>query len=572
MTLKKLFMIIYSVSAFLLIGLAVVTVLMLENQNKLTAKEEIRYESYLRADELRQSSDDLTRLARTYVSTGGDLKYEDEYWHILDVRNGKKPRDDGRTVALRTLMEELGFTEAEFSKLKDAENNSNDLVTTETIAMNAVKGLYDDGTGNYRVKKEPDLEMARRIMFDDKYHQDKAKIMLPIDEFFSMLDNRTKTTVEEFADKGKSLLWISIIMVLVTISITVLSYLVIRRKVLDQLGGEPTDLAEIAEKVASGDLCHKFDSNGKKETGIYAAMKNMVENLSSIVADVQSAGEYVSSGSQEISTSSGQMSQGASAQASSAEEASSSMEQMVANIRQNSDNAQQTAKIAEKAASDASEGGEAVAEAVNAMKDIAGKISIIEEIARQTNLLALNAAIEAARAGEHGKGFAVVAAEVRKLAERSQTAAGEISDLSSSSVEVAEKAGTVLTKLVPDIQKTAELIQEINAASNEQNSGADQINKAIQQLDQIIQQNAGTSEELSSTAEELASQAEQLQDTIGFFKVNISESKTNDLKVIRQKNAVQTIEHKSSEVTKLSGISLDLNSTEIDENDEFQRY
>jgi methyl-accepting chemotaxis protein len=192
---------------------------------------------------------------------------------------------------------------------------------------------------------------------------------------------------------------------------------------------------------------------------------------------------------------------------------------MVSNIRQNADNAQQTEKIALKSAGDARESGKSVSETVNAMKDIAGKISIIEEIARQTNLLALNAAIEAARAGEHGKGFAVVAAEVRKLAERSQAAAAEISQLSASSVQVAEKAGEMLAKLVPDIQKTAELVQEINAASGEQNSGAEQINKAIQQLDKIVQQNAGAAEEMSSTAEELSSQSEHLQSAVEFFRV-----------------------------------------------------
>ncbi|KKL21754.1 hypothetical protein LCGC14_2442270, partial [marine sediment metagenome] len=189
-------------------------------------------------------------------------------------------------------------------------------------------------------------------------------------------------------------------------------------------------------------------------------------------------------------------------------------------IKQNSDNALQTEKISQKASQDAQEGGQAVTEAVNAMNDIAKKISIIEEIARQTNLLALNAAIEAARAGEHGKGFAVVASEVRKLAERSQSAAGEISELSSSSVEVAERAGELITQLVPDIQKTADLVQEISAASAEQTSGAEQINKAIAQLDQVIQQNASASEEMAATSEELNSQADQLQSTISFFKTN----------------------------------------------------
>ena len=192
---------------------------------------------------------------------------------------------------------------------------------------------------------------------------------------------------------------------------------------------------------------------------------------------------------------------------------------MGANIKQNADNASQTEKIAIKAAADAKEGGDAVGQTVTAMKQIAGKISIIEEISRQTNLLALNAAIEAARAGEHGKGFAVVAAEVRKLAERSQKAAGEITALSASSVGVAEHAGELLAKILPDVQKTAELVQEISAASREQDSGAQQINKAIQQLDQVIQQNASSAEETSSTTIELAEQANRMQEIIVFFKV-----------------------------------------------------
>ncbi len=270
-----------------------------------------------------------------------------------------------------------------------------------------------------------------------------------------------------------------------------------------------------------GDLSHDLEVDTKDELGQMAAsLMEVVVKFRDIIGDILSASENVNGAAQAMSSSTEQMSQGTTEQASAAEEASSSMEEMSANIRQNADNAQQTEKIAVKAAGDTLEGGKAVTATVQAMKDIAEKIGIVEEIARQTNLLALNAAIEAARAGEHGKGFAVVAAEVRKLAERSQLAAAEISELSGSSVEIAEKGGEMLNQIVPDIQRTAELVQEISASSGEQNAGVNQINSAIQQLDQVIQQNASAAEEMSSTAEELASQAEQLNSTIGFFKIN----------------------------------------------------
>ncbi|MFW6289095.1 MAG: methyl-accepting chemotaxis protein [Spirochaetota bacterium] len=281
-----------------------------------------------------------------------------------------------------------------------------------------------------------------------------------------------------------------------------------------------SEAVEISNRMAEGDLDINITSRGNDETtALLDAMRTMVSQLERVVSSVKDAGDQVSSGSQQLSSSAQQMSQGATEQAASAEEVSASMEQMGSNVKQNADNSLQTEKIATQAAKNATESGEAVNEAVTAMKAIAEKITIIEEIARQTNLLALNAAIEAARAGEYGKGFAVVATEVGKLAQRSQAAAGEIGELSGSSVDIAERAGAMLAELVPNIQKTADLVQEISAASNEQDRGVDQINQAITQLDQVIQQNAAASEEVAATSEELARQAEQLQESIGFFRV-----------------------------------------------------
>ncbi|MEW5816665.1 MAG: methyl-accepting chemotaxis protein, partial [Spirochaetota bacterium] len=365
-----------------------------------------------------------------------------------------------------------------------------------------------------------------------------AKAEAVLERLETLADIEVNQAVER-ADK----LQLSSIIILTVVSVVCVLLAIILGIALSKSITKPiAKIVELFKKIAGGDLTQKPDIYRKDEIGVLSdAMRGMIDQLSNITHQIRVAADSIATGSREMSTAaqhvstgtdqikgatkqvsdgsegisaaSQQLSEGSTEQAASVEEVSASMEQMGTNIKQNADNAFQTEKIAVNAAKGIEEGGKAVMQTVAAMKDIVSKIIIIEEIARETNLLALNASIEAARAGEHGRGFAVVASSVGKLAERSKGAAGEIRELSAKSVGIAENASALLEKIIPDIKKTAELVQEISAASNEQNTGAEQVNKAILQLDQVIQQNAASSEELASTAEELATQTEELAST-----------------------------------------------------------
>jgi methyl-accepting chemotaxis protein len=342
-------------------------------------------------------------------------------------------------------------------------------------------------------------------------------LMASVHEYINYVQSTIAGSVAEAAASytQSKMLLLSILAVSFAVSVTVAIWMAY------SISRGLSHAISLAGAVASGDLTKTVTVSTNDEVrDMVEALNTMVAKLRVVVTEALCASDNVSSGSHQLSSTAGDLSQGATEQAASTEQASASVEQMAANIKQNADNATQTEKIARQSALDAQASGEAVNRAVSAMQTIAEKINIVQEIARQTDLLALNAAVEAARAGEHGRGFAVVASEVRKLAERSQTAAAEISTVSSQTVKAAQEAGTMLVRLVPDIRKTAELVSEISASCREQDIGSDQINQAIQQLDKVTQRNASASEEMSATAEELAAQSAQLQSNIAFFRLD----------------------------------------------------
>ena len=340
------------------------------------------------------------------------------------------------------------------------------------------------------------------------------------------------------ATKSSAMMLSIIIASITVLTLSVIGF-IIARSLLKQLGGEPAYAANIVGKIASGDLNVQVITKPGDSTSMLAAIKDMSERLIEVISEVRGSADALASASEEINATAQSLAKGASIQAASVEQTSASMEQMSASIMQNNENASVTDGMAQKSARDAVNGGEAVSATVMAMQKIAERISVIDDIAYQTNLLALNAAIEAGRAGEHGRGFAVVASEVRKLAERSQVASQEIGQLATESVKRAELAGILLQDIVPSIRKTADLVQEIAAASSEQTSGVNQINMAISQVNQTMQQNAAASEELSSTSEEMTAQAMRLQEAMSYFKLTdnrtrSSSNSSNNLRMTRE--------------------------------------
>ncbi len=531
------------------IGVLAVTQWKVNGANEAVAQAyQQRYTSYMLADELRQNSDDLTRLVRTYVDTG-DTRWEQQYNEVVAIRAGRQPRpagyegiywdfraadvpvpgQPGPAVALLELMKRAGFAPAELAKLAEAADKSAALVDTETQAMNLVKGLRPDGQGGL-AQGTPDMEQARALVSGAQYHRTKAQIMEPINAFFGLLDARTTGAIKAAHDAAVRWHTIQIASSAAALGLFFVVLWSIFGNVIASMGRA----VQIAGDVAQGDLTHDIAATGRDEVAqLLQALGRMQHSLVDVVATVRQGSDAVAVASSEIAQGNHDLSARTESQASALEQTAASMEELSSTVRQNADNARQANQLALDASTVAERGGGVVAEVVDTMKGIndasrkiADIIGVIDGIAFQTNILALNAAVEAARAGEQGRGFAVVASEVRSLAGRSAEAAKEIKQLITDSVErvgqgtqLVDKAGATMTEVVGAIRRVTDIMGEISAASGEQASGVAQVGEAVTQMDHATQQNAALVEEMAAAASSLKGQAQGLVQAVSVFRL-----------------------------------------------------
>ncbi|QGG48477.1 methyl-accepting chemotaxis protein [Heliorestis convoluta] len=553
MSIKRLFQIMYLITGILLATLMVLIFLLYQNQKDLLLSAEVRYQSYLLADELRQSSDDLTRMARTYVITGDD-KYEKIYWTILDIRNGKQPRpqgyersywdfvaandeytrSDGETISLNDQMKQLGFTEEEFGYLQQAEENSNNLVKIEEMAMNAMKEMIRPEEVQLMNPGETNEEFARRIMHDQRYHIEKAKIMEPIDQFFIKLDQRTSLEVEGFTKRQQTYLQVIIVILLALLGNIILAFWQIHRKVNTPL----SILYEDACRISKGDLSRVIQYKSDDEIGQLASTLNQMLQKINFISQIKEASQESLAFAEKLSTYShkstesinqtiiemGNASEVTDMQANKANESMQAIEQLTIGVQRIAESASYISGESEKMATDAKNGQRTIENAMDQMTTIQESaqqtVDVIQllqktvaqiveftntilSISSQTNLLALNAAIEAARAGEQGRGFAVVAEEIRKLADGTSQSASHIE------------------QLIAEIQtKTAETVKMVESSKQDADHGIVMVHdvrkmflnivQAIQKVTEQLEDMSSTSQQMSASSEEIAASSEDI--------------------------------------------------------------
>lgn len=578
-SLKMLFSVL-GVSCTLLLAVILVALVQVDKVNKRLSDVHVnRYSSYLLADELRQSSDDLTRFARTYVVTG-DERYERQYQEVLDIRNGKKPRPDGEAAPLEDLMRHAGFAEQELALLQKAQQNSDALVQAEVKAMNAMKGRFADGQGGYAKQGKPDLEMARRLMFDKTYQLSKVQIMAPIDEFFVSLDNRTKGNVEQAMQESRRAFFVLIGVGIFSLILFNAALLFVYRQIFKDLGAEPSYARLKVEEIAAGDLTQAIDLRPKDESSLLFAMNVMKNNLSLLIGRITDNASQLASVSDDLAIIAGVALQDerqarfsvresqsiaatVAAVSASVTEITSTMEELSSSAIQIADNSQSVVTVAEKTLQSSQNGVEAMQDLLNRIinirddnqknlaevvalgnksKEISKVMDIINTLADQTKLIAFNASIEASSAGDAGKRFSVVAGEIRTLADsvtRStfeiENKINQIQEAINRLVNDAEKGQTMIESGMNAGASTAGELDAIRSTAGQTSDSARQISisiqhqkianaQVVQALREIVSASVQTSrmaDSLSNTSQTLIAMSQQLRQDVQKFKLPV---------------------------------------------------